>query len=185
MKHEIIKDAEQNMRKAINVLMQEFQTVRTGRPSPGLLEHIMVDYYGTKTPVTHLSTVSVPEPHLLLIQPWDKNVIGSIEKAILSSDLGITPSNDGSVIRLPFPPLTQERREELVRLARKMAENARVAIRNIRRDANDGFKALEEEHKISEDDYHYLLKEVQRLTDSFIKEIDSMLTQKEQQIREI
>lgn len=185
IKHEFIKDAKNRMKKAVDVLAHEFQTVRAGRPNPALLEHIAVDYYGTKTPILHLATITVPEPNLMIIQPWDKSVIRTIEKAIFSSELGVTPANDGNVIRLPFPPLTEERREELVRVARKMAEEARVAIRNIRREINEEFKKLRENHKISEDDFHHHLDEVQKLTDSFIKEIDKMLSMKEQQIREV
>ncbi len=185
IKHEFIKDAENRMKKAVDVLAHEFQTVRAGRPTPALLEHITVDYYGTKTPILHLSTVTVPEPNLMVIQPWDKSMIGTIEKAILISELGVTPANDGNVIRLPFPPLTEERREELVKVARRMAEEARVAIRNIRREINEEFKKLKENHEISEDDFHHYLDEVQKLTDSFIKEVDKMLSVKEQQIREV
>jgi ribosome recycling factor len=185
MKHPVLKDAEERMKKAISVLLHEFQTIRTGRPSPALLETIFVDYYGARTPVAHLATVSVPEPHLMVVQPWDRSMIGAIEKAILASDLGITPSNDGTVIRLPFPPLTEERREELVKVARKMAEEARVAVRNIRRETNDEFKKLKDGHEISEDDYHRYLEEVQKLTDAHIAEIDEALKNKEAQIREV
>lgn len=185
MKHPVLKDAEDRMKRAIEVLLHEFQGIRTGRPSPALLETIFVDYYGARTPIPHLSTISVPEPHLMVVQPWDRSLIGTIEKAILASDLGITPSNDGTVIRLPFPPLTEERREELVKVARKMAEEARVAVRNVRREANEEFKKLKDAHEISEDEYHRHLDEVQELTDRFIAEIDSALKNKEAQIREV
>lgn len=185
IKHEFIKDAENRMKKAIDVLAHQFQTVRAGKPTPALLEHITVDYYGTKTPILHLATVSVPEPNLMIIQPWDKSIIYAIEKAIFTSELGVTPSNDGNVIRLPFPPLTEERREELVKVARKMAEEARIAIRNIRRETNEEFKKLKDNHQISEDEFHHYLDEVQKLTDNFIKEVDKMLSIKEKQIREV
>lgn len=184
-KHPIIKDADQRMKKAIDVLHAEFQTVRTGRPSPALLEHIKVDYYGTPTPIPHLATIQIPEPQLMVVQPWDKSVMNLIEKAILASDLGITPANDGNVIRLNFPPLTEERRRELVKLVGKMAEEARVAVRNIRREANEEFKKLKNNHEISEDDYYAYLDEVQELTDEYIQKIDEMLKAKENEIMTI
>jgi len=182
VKHPLIKDAEARMKKALETLHREFATVRTGRPSPALLEHIKVDYYGVPTPITHLATVNVPEPNLMIIQPFDKSIIKEIEKAIQSSDLGINPSNDGNVIRLPFPPLTEERRQELVKVARHMAEEARIAVRNIRREINEEFKKLKNNSEISEDEYHYYLEEVQKLTDRFIEEIDKDLKIKESEI---
>ncbi len=181
-KHPLIKDAEAKMRKTIEIMHKEFATVRTGRPSPALLEHIHVDYYGVPTPIPHLATITIPEPHLMVIQPFDRSMIGAIEKAIQASDLGITPSNDGNVIRLPFPPLTEERRKELVKVVRHMAEEARISIRNIRREINEEFKALKNNSEISEDEYHRYLEETQKLTDEFIKEIDNDLKVKEQEI---
>jgi ribosome recycling factor len=182
LKHPLLKDAEDRMKKALESLHREFATVRTGRPSPALLEHIKVDYYGVPTPIPHLATISVPETNLMVIQPYDKNVIKDIEKAILASDLGLTPSNDGNLIRLTFPPLTEERRQELVKVVRHMAEEARIAIRNIRRETNDEFKKMKNNSEISEDEYHLYLEEVQKLTDKYIEEIDKDLKVKEEEI---
>jgi ribosome recycling factor len=182
LKHPLLKDAEDRMKKALESLHREFATVRTGRPSPALLEHIKVDYYGVPTPIPHLATISVPEPNLMVIQPYDKNVIKDIEKAILASDLGLTPSNDGNLIRLTFPPLTEERRQELVKVVRQMAEEARIAVRNIRRETNDEFKKMKNNSEISEDEYHLYLEEVQKLTDKYIEEIDKDLKVKEEEI---
>ncbi len=182
---EILKDSENRMRKTIQTLAHEFLSVRTGRVSPALLENIKIDYYGTLTPLTHLATVTAPEPLLLVVQPWDRNIIKEIEKAILQSNLGVTPSNDGQVVRLPFPPLTEERRKEFVKMVSKMAEEARVAVRNIRREANEDLKSLKDEHKISEDEWHRRVEEVQKLTDKFIEEINTMLKKKESEILEV
>lgn len=185
MIQDILKEAQDHMQKAIEVLKKEFATMRVGRATPALLEKVVVDYYGTQMPVNQLATISAPEPRLLVIQPWDKGALGAIEKAILKSDLGITPTNDGSVIRLAIPPLTQERRQELVKVARKKAEEARVAIRNIRRDANDQIKDLEKEKVISEDEGKRGQEEVQKLTDKFIKTVDELLKAKEDEILSI
>lgn len=182
VRHPLLNEAEERMKKSLEVMHKEFATVRTGRPSPALLEHIKVDYYGAPTPIPHLATITVPEPHLMVIQPYDKSVINKIEKAIQASDLGITPSNDGNVIRLPFPPLTEERRHELVKVVRHMAEEAKIAVRNIRREINEEFKKLKNESKISEDEYHFYLDEVQKLTDKYIDEIDKDLKIKEEEI---
>ncbi len=182
---EILTDGESRMKKAIAVLGREFATVRTGRASPALLEHVMVDYYGTKTPLPHLATISVPEPQLLLIQPWDKTIINQIEKAIFQSDLGLTPSSDGNVIRLPFPPLTEERRRELVKVIKKMSEEGKVAIRNIRREIKEKLEKLEEASEISEDELRRSEEELQKLTDEYINEINQMVERKEREIMEI
>ncbi|WP_210432955.1 MULTISPECIES: ribosome recycling factor [Carboxydothermus] len=182
---DILKEAQDHMQKAIEVLKKEFATMRVGRATPALLEKVVVEYYGTQMPVNQLATISAPEPRLLVIQPWDKGALGAIEKAILKSDLGITPTNDGSVIRLAIPPLTQERRQELVKVARKKAEEARVAIRNIRRDANDRIKDLEKDKVISEDEGKRGQDEVQKLTDKFIKTVDELLKAKEDEILSI
>lgn len=179
---EIIKDMENRMKKAIQTVAHEFLTVRTGRVSPTLLENIKVDYYGTPTPLTHLATVSAPEPLLLIVQPWDRNIIKDIEKALLQSDLGVNPSNDGQIIRVPFPPLTEERRKEFVKLVSKMAEEGRVAIRNLRREANEKLRKLKDDHKISEDEWHRRTEEVQKVTDRHIEEINQMLKKKESEI---
>lgn len=185
MVKEVLKDAEERMKKAVSVVSQELATVRAGRVSPALLEHVQVDYYGTKTPLPHLSSISAPEPLVLLIQPWDKSSLEAIEKALLQSDLGVNPSSDGNVIRLSFPPLTQERRQELVKLTHKLAEEGRVSVRNIRREANEKLKAMKENSELSEDDYHRYHDEVQKLTDKYIAEIDERLKKKENEILEV
>ena len=182
---EVVSEAEGRMKKAIDVFRKDLVSVRAGRATPGLLDKIAVDYYGVPTPINQMANVSVPEPRLLVIQPWDKNVIGDIEKAILKSDLGLTPNNDGSVIRLAIPQLTQERRNELVKVVKKKAEDTRVAIRNIRRDANDNMKSFEKEGDISEDDSKRGLDEIQNLTDKCIKEVDQVLANKEEEIMEV
>jgi len=159
--------------------------MRAGRATPALLEKITVDYYGQPTPVNQTATISVPEPRLLVIQPWDKSQIEAIEKAILKSDLGINPTNDGNVIRLAVPQLTEERRQQLVKNLRRLAEEEKVAIRNIRRDGNDLLKDLEKEGEISEDDLRRNLEEIQEMTNTYIKEIDQLLSQKEEEILEV
>ncbi|MGO0122694.1 ribosome recycling factor [Desulfothermobacter acidiphilus] len=173
------------MKKAVEHLKKDLATIRTGRASPALLEKVVVDYYGTPTPVNQLATITSPEPRLLVIQPWDRSTINDIEKAILKSDLGITPTNDGQVIRLALPQLTQQRREELVRLARKRAEEARVAVRNLRREANDELKEKQKKENVSEDEIKRLQGEVQKLTEKYIKEIDTLLAAKEKEILEV
>lgn len=173
------------MQKTVEIVKREFGSLRAGRATPALLDKILVNYYGTPTPVNQLATISVPEPRLLVIQPWDRSVTAEIEKAILKSDLGINPSSDGNVIRLTIPQLTQERRQELVKLVRKKAEEGRVAIRNIRRDTNDQLKAKQKEGEITEDELRRGQDEVQKLTDRYIKEIDNMLAAKEKEIMEI
>ncbi len=185
MVKEIIKKAEERMKKAHQATLNEFANIRTGRASTALLEKIQVDYYGTPTPLNQIASLSVPEPQLVVIQSWDVNAVAEIEKAILASDLGLTPSNDGNIIRIPFPPLTEERRIELVKLSKKIAEEGRVSVRNIRRDANEEAKNKEKEHDISEDDMYRTEKEVQNLTDKYIEEIDKALEQKEEEIMEI
>lgn len=182
---EIISDAEDRMKKAVAALAAEFSSVRTGRASPVLVEKINVDYYGAKTPLYQMASINVPEPQLIVIQAWDKTAIASIEKAIMQSDLGLTPSNDGNVIRLPFPPLNEERRRDLVRLTHKMAEEGRVAVRNIRRDANDDFKELEKEKDIGKDDRFRAEEEMQKLTDKYVHEIEERLSHKEAEIMEV
>jgi ribosome recycling factor len=173
---------EDNMRTSIEVLKKELATLRTGRATPSLLEKIMVTYYGTPTPVNQVANISVPEARLLVIQPWERQLLPEIERAILKSDLGINPTSDGSVIRLVIPQLTQERRVELVKTAKKRAEEGRVAVRNIRREANDQFKKQQKEGKISEDEMFRLQEKVQKLTDKYIKEIDQLVSNKEKEI---
>ncbi|MBI3990266.1 MAG: ribosome recycling factor [candidate division NC10 bacterium] len=181
---EIKTQAEQQMKKAIEATAKDFNGVRTGRASLALLDGIMVEYYGTPTPLNQVATLAIPESRLIIIQPWDSSLLQSIEKAILKSDLGITPTNDGRVVRIAIPPLTEERRKELVRVIRKMAEEGRIAVRNIRRDANDHLKKAEKEKKISEDEAKKAMEEIQNLTDRFIKEIDDLLAKKEREIME-
>lgn len=173
---------EDNMRTSIEILKKELATFRTGRATPSLLEKVMVSYYGTPTPVNQVANISVPEARLLIIQPWERQLLPEIEKAILKSDLSINPTSDGSVIRLVIPQLTQERRIELVKAAKKRAEESRVAIRNIRREANDQFKKQQKEGKISEDEMFRRQEKVQKLTDKYIKEIDQLVSNKEKEI---
>lgn len=173
------------MEEVIVRTKKAFASVRTGRANPALLDRIMVSYYGTPTPLNQMASVSVPEPRMLVITPWDKSSIKDIEKAILTSDLGLVPNNDGSVIRLAIPPLTEERRKELVRLVRKDAEDHRVAVRNIRRDLNEAAKKLEKDGEISEDDLRRAQDDIQKLTDRFIEQIDELLKAKEKEIMEV
>lgn len=180
-----VKEAAERMDKAVAALGHEFAGVRTGRASGAILERVMVDYYGTPTPLLQIAGVSAPEPQMLVITPYDRSAMGAIEKAIRASDLGLNPSNDGTVIRVPFPPLTEERRKELVKLCRHYAEEARVAVRNIRRDVNDYFKRQEKDHEISEDELRRLEAEVQKVTDAHIAQIDELLKRKEAEILEV
>ncbi len=185
MMKEVVGEAEEKMKKAIEVLRKDFASMRAGRATPSLLDKVMVDYYGTPTPINQMAKISVPEPRLLVIQPWDKSGMATIEKAIQKSDLGLNPSNDGIVIRLAIPQLTQERRNELVKVAKKKAEETRVALRNIRRDANEHLKALEKEKQVSEDDEKRAQDDVQKMTDKYVKEVEHVLEHKEQEIMEV
>jgi ribosome recycling factor len=185
MIEEIFEDLNERMAKSIESLKREYSRLRTGRASISLLDGIRVSYYDTPTPLNQMASLAVPEPRLIVIQPWDKTAIGDIEKAILKSELGLTPMNDGKVIRIAIPPLTEERRKELVKVARKMAEDNKVAIRNIRRDANDMLKDLKTEKEITEDDLYRSQDEVQKLTDDFISQVDELCTVKEKEILEI
>jgi ribosome recycling factor len=180
-----LAEATHKMEQAVGHLKEELAGIRTGRASPAVLNRITVEYYGTPVPLNQLAGVSVPEPRLLQIQPFDKTAVGAIEKAIQSSDLGITPSNDGNVIRLAFPPLTEERRKELVKQLHHRAEEGRVAVRNVRRHAKDGVEKLEREHAISEDELIRGEKELQKLTDRFVAEIDEIQGNKEQELLEV
>jgi ribosome recycling factor len=170
------------MNKVIDVLKKELSTLRTGRANPQILDNIMVDYYGASTPITQLGNITSPEPRLLVIVPWDPKIIKDMEKAIQKSDLGINPSNDGKVIRLVIPELTEERRKELVKIARKMGEEAKVAVRNIRREAIDHLKKQKKDGDISEDEEKRQQDDIQKLTDNKINEIDSIIEQKEKDI---
>ena len=172
------------MSKAVEKTRHDLATIRTGRASTALLDGVRVDYYGTKTPLKQLAQISAPEPRLLTIQPYDKGSIPDVERAIMEADLGLNPQNDGTLIRLPIPELTKERREELIRYVHKLTEEGRIAIRNIRRDANDTIKELEKEHEVSEDNAHRAYESIQDYTDEYIKEIDELLKHKEEEIRE-
>jgi len=178
----VIKEAEARMQGAIDVLSRELAGLRTGRASTALLEGIRVDYYGTATPVNQLASLSVPDPRTLLIQPWEPGLLPAIEKAIMKSDLGVTPANDGKTVRLVIPPLTEERRKQLAKVVGKLAEDCRVAVRNIRHEANKKGKALEKEKKISEDDSRRGLEQIQRITDKFVQRVEELLKKKEQEI---
>lgn len=184
MKKDVIEDADKRMGKAIAALRRDLARVRTGRASTALLDGINVDYYGTSMPLNQVASVAIPESRLLTIQPWDVKILGDIEKAILKSDLGLTPANDGKIIRVNIPPLTEERRKELVRLVKKMAEECRVAIRNIRRDAIEHMKAQKKNKEISEDELFRSQDDVQKLTDGHIKEIEGIIEGKKKEILE-
>jgi ribosome recycling factor len=178
------KKAEEKMSKALDVLRKEFASLRTGRASLGMLDGITVDYYGTPTPLNQVANMAVPDPRQITIQPWEAKMLGEIEKAILKSDVGLTPSNDGKIIRLNIPILTEERRQQIVKHARKLAEDARVAIRNIRRDVNDEIKkkSKDKDAHVSEDETKKLQDEIQKTTDVYIKKIDDLLSHKEKEI---
>ena len=182
MVQEQIQDAKTRMHKAIEALKNELGSVRSGRASPGLVEHLRVDYYGTPTPLNQLATISTPDARLIVIQPYDRGAMGSVEKAILKSDLCLTPTNDGTVIRLSIPPLTEDRRRDLAKHVRKRVEEARVAVRNVRRDIHDQMRKLEHDHTISQDDLHRSETELQKLTDEQVKEIDKVGEAKEQEL---
>jgi ribosome recycling factor len=182
MVQEQIQDAKTRMHKAVEALQHELATVRTGRASAGLVEHIKVDYYGTATPLQQLATITTPDAKMIAIQPYDKTAIGAIEKAIQKSDLGLNPSNDGNIIRLAIPPLTEERRKELAKHVRKRVEDARVAVRNVRRDIHEHLRKIEHDHDISQDDLKRSETELQKLTDEQIKEIDQIGHEKEQEV---
>jgi len=185
MINEIKQDAEERMKKTIGVLKKEFASMRAGRANPAILEKVQVDYYGVPTPINQMANINAPEARLLLIQPWDKSTIPNIEKAILKANLGLNPASDGTVIRIAIPQLTQERRKELVKVIKKKAEEAKVGIRNIRRDANDEFKSLEKDKEISEDENKKAQNDVQKITDKHIAQIDKVLDNKEKEIMEV
>jgi ribosome recycling factor len=182
---DIIASAEHRMGRAVEVLVQDLQSVRTGRASPALLDRVQVDYYGSPTPVNALATVSTPDPRLIVIQPWDKSQLAVIEKAIQKSDLGINPTNDGQVLRLALPQLTEERRKALVRQVHQRAEEARVAVRNCRRDANDQVKKAEKEGGVSNEDQHRAQDRLQKVTDQHIRQIDDVSKRKETEVMEV
>lgn len=180
-----IKAMNEKMKKSLNVMLDEFGSIRAGRANPAVLDKITVDYYGAMTPINQMASVSVAEARILVIQPWDKTALKSIEKAIQASDLGINPTNDGSALRLVFPQLTEERRKELVKDVKKLGENCKVAIRSIRRDFIDRFKTMEKNGEITEDDLKNCEKDVQNSTDKFVKEVDEAVAVKEKEILSI
>ena len=185
MSSEILADADQKMGRAVEAMERDFQGIRTGRASTALVERITVDYYGTQTPLNQLAGISVPEQHQIVIQPWDRGVLGAIEKAITKSDIGLTPNVDGTVVRLNIPPLTEERRKDLVRVVHKRMEEARVEIRNIRRDANDQLKKEEREGTVGSDEGHRQQEALQKATDRHIAEVDRRGEAKEQEVLEL
>ncbi|MBE6936718.1 MAG: ribosome recycling factor [Ruminococcaceae bacterium] len=176
---------EDKMKKTLEVMREEFGTLRAGRANASVLDRITIDYYGTQTPINQVASISAPEPRLLAIQPWDASTLKAIEKAIIASDLGINPQNDGRIIRLLFPSLTEERRRELVKQVHKLCEESKVAIRNVRRDAMDLYKAQKKKSEITEDDLADIEKDIQTLTDRYIKEVDAMGAAKEKELIEV
>jgi len=185
MIQELRQKTSERMQGAIDALKKEFASIRTGRASMALLDGIVIDYYGTPTPVQQLASLSIPESRQIAIQPWEQKLIPEIEKAIMKSDLGLTPMNDGKIIRINIPILTEERRKQLVKLVKKRAEESKIAVRNIRRDSNEGLKKLEKEEHVSEDEVKKEHDEIQKITDSFIKRIDELAEHKEKEIMEV
>ena len=184
MKEEILSELRQKMNKAVDALKKDFLKIRTGRASTALLDGIKVDCYDTQMPIDQVATIATPESRLITIQPWDQTIMGNVEKSILKSELGLTPMNDGKIIRISIPPLTEERRKELAKLARKMAEENKISIRNFRREANEMLKELKAEKEISEDELYRSQDDVQKITDELIKKVDETTAQKEQEIIE-
>lgn len=185
IKDKLLLDTEKRMKQCVEKTQHEFNTIRTGRASVSLLDRIYIDYYGSRTPLKHIANISIPEARSMVISPYEPKFLKEIEKQILASDLGITPTNDGKIIRLTIPPLNEERRKELVRLVKKIAEDGRIAIRNIRREANEEYKEMESRSEITKDDLISLQKKVQEITDKYIEEIDISLSQKEKEIMEV
>ena len=185
MQKEVKKRLTEKMEKTIDVLKKDLGSIRTGRASLSIFDGIMVDYFGTPTPLSHVATLSVPESRLITIQPWDPKTISDIEKAIQKSDLGINPGNDGKIIRIAIPPLTEERRKEIVKQVHKRGEESKISLRNIRREGNEEMKKLEKEEHLSEDDTKRSLDEIQKTTDSFIKKIDETVAHKEEEVMEV
>jgi ribosome recycling factor len=185
MLNEIYEDAQDRMQKALDSLANDFKRLRTGRASISLVDGLRLEYYGASSPLNQLATLTIPEPRTIMIQPWDTSIIGEVEKAILKSELGLTPMNDGKVIRINVPPLTAERRRDLVKVIKKKAEESKVAVRNIRRDVNEMIKDLKNEKEISEDEQFRAQDETQRITDEFIKKVDALYGIKEKEILEI
>lgn len=182
---ETLNEIERKMDKAIDVLKSEFQKVRTGRANPAILDNIQVDYYGTPTPLNQIGNISVPDPQLIVITPWEKKILGDVEKAIQKSNLGLTPQNDGNIIRLPIPPLTEERRKDLVKQIKKLGENAKIPIRNVRREGNDTLKKKEKNKEISQDEQKQVMAKIQTITDDHIKIVDDLMIEKEKELMEV
>ncbi|MGI6144207.1 MAG: ribosome recycling factor [Clostridia bacterium] len=185
MLKDVLNQVEDKMQKTLEVLRKEYSSMRAGRANPAILEKIKVDYYGALTPLNQLANISAPEPRLLTVQPWDKSLLSDIEKAILKSDLGLNPTNDGNILRIAIPQLTEERRQELVKAAKKKAEESKVGIRNIRRDANERIKKMEKNKELTEDDAKKQQEEIQKITDKYIKEADNIFAIKEKEIMEV
>ena len=179
MINDVIKDVQHRMHGAIEALHREFKSLRTGRANAAMLDNVTVDYYGTPTPIAQVASIKVPEASLIVAEPWDKSMVGAIEKAIRNADLGLNPANDGKIVRIPVPQLTEERRKELVKKAHHVSEEARTAIRQVRRDGNDKLKKMLKDHQISEDDEKRALDEIQKMTDKHIDEVGSVLKSKE------
>ena len=182
---ELQKDARHRMDSSIESFSGELAKIRTGRATPALLDSVRVEYYGQKVPLNQAATVTAPEPRLIVVQPWEKSMLGEIEREILKADLGLNPSNDGTMIRLPIPQLSEERRKDLVKLVHKFAEECRIAVRNVRRDANDHLKKLEKNHDLSEDELSVELDTIQKLTDEHISKIDELMQNKEKEVMEV
>ncbi|MBP0726210.1 ribosome recycling factor [Bacillus sp. RG28] len=185
MANQIISSAKEKMTKAVSAYSRELATVRAGRANPAILDKVVVDYYGAPTPINQMANISVPEARLLMITPYDKSILSEIDKAIQKADLGLNPSNDGSIIRIAFPALTEERRKDLVKVVKKYAEDAKVAVRNVRRDANDDLKKLEKNGDITEDELRGYSDDIQKQTDAHIEKIDSITKEKEKEILEV
>jgi len=182
---QVMNETKERMEKAIGAYQRELATVRAGRANPSLLDKVTVEYYGAQTPLNQIASITVPEARMLLITPYDKTALGDIEKAIQKADLGVTPSNDGNIIRITIPPLTEERRKELAKLVKKYSEDAKVAVRNIRRDANDDLKKLEKNGEMTEDELRSSTEDVQKLTDEYVSKIDEITKDKEKEIMEV
>lgn len=185
MINEITEDAEKRMKKSIESLKGELTKLRTGRAHTSLLDHVMVSYYGNDTPLSQVASVTVSDPRTLSVKPWEKNMIGPVEKAIMQSNLGLNPASQGEVIRVPLPPLTEERRKDMIKVVRQEGENAKVAIRNIRRDANGDFKSLNKEKEITDDELKQAEEGVQKITDKYVTEVDEILAVKEKDLMEV
>ncbi|MDD5614148.1 MAG: ribosome recycling factor [Candidatus Omnitrophica bacterium] len=181
----LLSDIKVKMDKTIEALKAEFATLRTSRATPALVENIKVDYYGSSVPLKQIASITIPEPRVILVQPWDPKAISEIEKAFLKSELGVTPNNDGKMIRIILPALTEERRQDLVKLIRKISEDSKIAMRNVRRDANEGIKKLEKDSKITEDEKFKAQEEIQEITDNHIKKVDGIIAAKEKEVLEV